>query len=79
MVANCKSYSLSNPQAVADKIAAAGGPVIDPFKPSGEASAHGVMISWVVVSGQIMVTIESKPWVMPYSLIWENIDHVFAT
>jgi hypothetical protein len=74
-----KTYSLSDPAAVAAKVKAAGGPALDPTQATGRASVDGVTIGWSVSAGNILVTIISKPWVVPYSAIWSHIDTMLGS
>jgi hypothetical protein len=53
---------------------AAGGPAIDPAQAKGQASADGVTIAWSVTPGQILLTIVSKPWIVPYSAVWGHVE-----
>jgi hypothetical protein len=73
-----RTYALSDPAAVAAKVKAAGGPALDPTQATGQASADGVTIGWSISQGQILVTILSKPWVVPYSEIWSHVDAVMG-
>ena len=73
-----KTYSLSDPAAIVAKVKAAGGPALNPALATGQASADGVTIGWSVSPGKILVTIISKPWVVPYSAIWSHIDAVLS-
>ena len=77
-MSQAKTYSISNPAAVAAKVKAAGGPALDPTQATGQASADGVTIGWSVSPGNILVTIISKPWVVPYRAIWSHIDAVLG-
>jgi hypothetical protein len=77
-MSQAKTYSLSDPAAIAAKVKAAGGPALDPTQAVGQASADGVTIGWSVSPGKILVTIISKPWVAPYSAIWSHIDAVLG-
>jgi hypothetical protein len=77
MPANVKTYQIGDPEALAAKVKAMGGPQLDPTQPTGEAAADGVHISWTIQGDTIQITIVSKPWIIPYSTIWSNIDHVF--
>lgn len=77
-----KTYSLTDPASIAAKIKAAGGPVIDPTQPTGEASAEGVTLGWLIAgeipNQTITVTILSKPWIVPYNTVWTHIDSVLG-
>ena len=73
-----KTYPLPDPAAVAAKIAAAGGPRIDPTQPTGAASADGVTLTWVIVDGHITVTIEKKPFFISTDFIWAHADTLFS-
>lgn len=64
--------------AVAAKVKAAGGPAVDPTQATGEANADGVTLSWSILGGQILVTIVQKPWMIPYSTIWNRVDAVLG-
>lgn len=73
-----KTYPLTDPAAVAAKVAAAGGPRVDPQQPTGTASADGVTITWVIADGKITLTIESKPFFVSADTIWHHADSLFA-
>jgi hypothetical protein len=77
-MSQARSYAVADPGAVVAKVKAAGGPALDPAQASGQASADGVTIGWSVSQGWIVVTILSKPWVVPYSAIWSHIDAVMG-
>ena len=72
-----KTYPLPNPAVVAAKVAAAGGPHIDPTQPVGTASADGVRLAWSIHDGQITVTILGKPFFISDDTIWEHADKLF--
>ena len=76
-----RSYALNDPGALAEKIKAAGGPVIDPTQPTGTASGKGVTLSWVIgplqTGLQITITLVKKPFELSQSFIWEHIDSLF--
>lgn len=67
-----------DPVAVAAKVKAAGGPVLDPTQAAGQASADGVILSWSILQGKILVTILQKPWMIPYGTIWGHVDAVLG-
>lgn len=77
-----KDYPLSNPAAVAQKVAAAGGPHIDVTQPAGQATAStalgDVTLSWVIADGSITITIVHKPWAVSAGTIFEHVDSLFA-
>jgi len=73
-----KTYPLPDPAAIALKVKAAGGPAIDPTQPTGEASGDGVVASWSVSGNQVTISILSKPWALPWGLLWSKIDAIFA-
>ncbi|MGA8938061.1 MAG: hypothetical protein WB439_02745 [Acidobacteriaceae bacterium] len=77
-MSQAKTYSISDPAALATKVKAAGGPAVDPTQANGKASADGVTIGWSLHGSQIMITILQKPWMVPYSAIWSHVDAVFA-
>lgn len=77
-MSQARTYPISDPAAIAAKVKAAGGPAIDPTKPTGQASADDVTIGWSMTHGQILITIISKPWIVPYSTIWSHIDAVLG-
>ncbi len=77
-MSQAKTYSLSDPVAVAAKVKAAGGPALDPTQATGEASAEGVTLRWSIGQGQILVTILRKPWIIPYSAIWSHVDSILV-
>ena len=74
-----KTYPLPDPAAVAAKVAAAGGPRVDPTQRIGAASADGVTLSWSIADGQITLTIEKKPFFISDATIWAHADPLFAT
>lgn len=75
-----KSYALPDPAAVAAKVAAAGGPKIDPTQPTGSAHADGVTMTWVIdgTPTRITLTVKSKPFFVSYDEIWSHADPLFA-
>lgn len=73
-----KTYPLPDPTAIAAKVAALGGPVIDPTQTTGTATAEGVTLLWSVTDGEIAITIEKKPFWMQEGWIWNHVDQVFA-
>jgi hypothetical protein len=77
-MSQARTYALSDPAAIASKVKAVGGPAIDPTQSKGEASADGVTIGWNLSNGQILITIISKPWIVPYSTIWSHIETVLV-
>ncbi len=77
-MSQAKTYSLTDPAAVAAKVKAAGGPALDPTQTSGQASADGVTLSWSIWQGQILVTILRKPWMITDSAIWSHVDAVLG-
>jgi hypothetical protein len=74
-----RTYPLFDPAALAAKVKAAGGPAIDPTQPSGKATADGVTIGWSITRGEIVITIFSKPWIVPYAAIWSHVDAVLGS
>jgi hypothetical protein len=77
-MAQSKIYLLADPAALAAKVKAAGGPQLDPSQPTGEASADGVTLGWEITDTRINITILSKPWFMPYGVLWGKIDAMLA-
>lgn len=78
-----KTYPLPDPAATVAKIAAEGGPKIDPTQTSGQASDCGVTLAWSIGAGtniptQITIAVISKPFLIPYSTIWSHVDALFA-
>jgi hypothetical protein len=74
-----KTYSLNiDPVVLAAKIKAAGGPAIDSTQPTGEASAKGVTLGWVIAGQSICVTILSKPWIIGYNTVWDHVDAILG-
>ena len=78
MSAPSKVYPLPDPAALADKVAAAGGPQVDVTKPTGEASADGVTIGWNIAGAEITVAIISKPFYISLGTIWSHVDTLFV-
>lgn len=59
---------------------AAEGVVIDPTQPTGSADGpHGVKLSWVISTTEIVVSIPSKPLLIPCSTIASTLDKLFST
>ena len=77
-MSQARTYSVSDPAAITAKVKAVGGPALDPTQTDGRASADGVTVGWSMSHSQILVTIISKPWVVPYSAIWSHIDAVLS-
>ncbi len=77
-MSQAKTYSLSDPAALAAKVKAAGGPALNLTQATGQASADGVTLGWSISQGQIVVTIVRKPWMVPYSAIWSHVDAVLG-
>lgn len=77
-MAQSRTYPLPSPAAAAAKIAAEGGPQIDPTQPTGKETADGITMSWEIAGGYITLTVDSKPWLIPYSVIWSHADAIFA-
>jgi hypothetical protein len=77
-MSQAKTYALPDPAATAAKVKAAGGPAVDPTQATGQASADGVTLGWSIRQGQILVTILSKPWMVPYGAIWSHVDAVLG-
>ena len=77
---NCpsKTYSLVNPAEVAARVAAAGGPRIDPTQTTGSAEAHGVALAWTIADGTIAVHTTAKPFYVSCAEIEEHLDALFA-
>ena len=49
-----------------------------PSEATGQASADGVTIGWSIAKGEILITIISKPWIVPYSAIWSHVESVLG-
>lgn len=73
-----KTYPLTNPAALAARIAAAGGPVIDPSQPTGEIAAHGCKLGYAIANGSITVTLLHKPFGVPDGMVFGKLDQLFA-
>ena len=74
-----KTFALTvDPAVIAAKVAAMGGPKIDPTQATGTASADGITMAWDVTGGQIVVTIDKEPWYMPASAIWTHVEAVLG-
>lgn len=78
-MAQTRNYALVDPAALAAKVQAAGGPQLDPTQPTGNASADGVTVTWSVTPNRIAITVESKPWIVPWSTIWSHVDSLFPS
>ena len=74
-----KTYPLTDPAVLAQKVKAAGGPALDPTQPTGTASKKGVIISWSIAGGSITITVESKPWIVSWGTVWEHVDSLFPS
>jgi hypothetical protein len=77
-MSQARTYAMLDPVAVAARVKAAGGPALDPTQAEGQASADGVMLSWSILRGQIVVTILQKPWMIAYGTIWSHVDAVLG-
>jgi hypothetical protein len=77
-MAQSRVYTLTDPAAIAAKVLAAGGPVLDVSQSSGEATGKGIRLGWEVVGSQITVTLLDKPWAIPASLVWNKVDALFS-
>lgn len=75
---NSRTYPLTDPAALAAKIAAAGGPQIDPTQSTGRASSHSVTLAWSITPGTITIEIVAKPWVIPCGAVYEHLDALFG-
>ena len=73
-----KVYPIPDPVAIAMKVKASGGPALDPSQPSGQASADGVTLSWVIEAGNITITLLKKPFFVPESTVWSHVDQLFT-
>lgn len=73
-----RTYYVPDLPAAADRIRAAGGPLIDLTKPAGQARADGVTVSWVIEGQQVTLTLVSKPWIIPASTIWAHAAEVLT-
>jgi hypothetical protein len=80
MGTNTKTYPFSPQEAsaIAQRIRQAGGPVIDPTKPTGEAVTHNVHLAWQITANQIAFSIENKPWYISEAVIWDQLDKLLA-
>lgn len=82
-MASCpvKTYPLSPSEALAicGRIRTESGISIDPTQPTGSAETHGVTLSWSIHDGQIDIGVVSKPWVIPCSTIYAQLDELFAS
>jgi hypothetical protein len=38
-----------------------------------------VTIGWSITRGEIVITIFSKPWIVPYAAIWSHVDAVLGS
>lgn len=77
-MSQARTYALTDPAALTARVRAAGGPAIDPTDPTGVASNSGVTLSWAVTPGRIVITILSKPWIIPYGTIWDHVDDLLG-
>lgn len=73
-----KSYPLSDPPGLVAKIAEMGGPQIDPAKPNGVATSHGVKLGWSILDGEITISILSKPFFVSQETVWKHVDTLFG-
>jgi uncharacterized Fe-S cluster protein YjdI len=72
-----KTYTITNRQAIIDKIESIGGPKIDVSQSTGIARADGVSLHWMLSGDTVTINIVSKPWLVSEARIWEHIDSVF--
>ena len=77
-MADSRTYPIPDPAAVAAKVAAMGGPQLDPSKPVGTASGEGVTVGWSIANGQITICLLHKSMFIPESTVWSHIDQLFA-
>jgi len=75
-----RTYPLNAGEAAAicQKIATEAGIQIDPTQPTGSAETHGVQLTWVITGNAITVSIPSKPWIIPCSQIFDELDKLFT-
>lgn len=78
-----KTYPLSPAEspAICDKLFAETGIRIDPTKPAGieTDSKDHITIAYSIHDGQIDINVTSKPWEIPCSLIFSQLDELFAS
>lgn len=75
------SYPCPDPEALAAKVKAAGGPSIDPTQTSGELPPHeGVVLDYDFDAGAktITFTVKSKPFFVPIGSIKSALDEFFV-
>jgi hypothetical protein len=77
-MSDTQTYILVDPTAIAAKIEAAGGPQLDPTKPTGTATADGVTLGWTIATGKITVTLLRKPWLLSDGVIWGHINKLLG-
>lgn len=82
-MASCSSRSYPfNPalaQELCAKIFQESGIRIDPNSATGTEETHGVTINWTIAGGRIVFSIPSRPWVIPCSTIFSELDNLFGT
>jgi len=65
-------------EAICAKIQSETGIFIDPSKPTGTELSHGVTVNWAIQGNAITISIPSKPWVIPCSTIFGQLDELFG-
>ncbi len=73
-----KTYALPNPAAVCARIAADGGPQIDPSQPAGAVVTHGCTLAWTIAAGEITIAVTHKPFYITEAQIFAQLDTFFA-
>lgn len=75
------SYPCPDPEALAAKVKAAGGPEIDPSQTTGELPPHdGVTLNYDIDTNAKTITfgVVKKPFLVPLSSIKHALDEFFA-
>ena len=73
-----KTYPLPHPAETAARIAALGGPKLDPAQPSGTITEQGVELGYSIAGGEITLTLLHKPWAVPQAVIEGKLDSFFG-
>jgi hypothetical protein len=76
MSAATKTYPITQGELpeLCQKIAANGGPTLDPSQPTGKATTHGVTLGWDIQPTSIAITILGKPWFVSNDTIFGEVD-----
>lgn len=71
-------FSVAEAGSICQKLATEAGVHIDPTQTSGSTETHGVQINWLIQGDAITISIPSKPWIIPCSQIFDELDKLFS-